>query len=196
MQIQSKMFPSNQRVDELKSQAAAARQQIESAPDQDCFESGGTRQLLRKPDNVLQAEIGRNGRLSMVTVEDGKTVVLRSETLTKNTGAWQAAAGAVAGLVGGLLLGAGREDGRPGFGGALAGALLGGAAGWGVGKAAEARAEQLITRVESDATGVTTERVTVHADGTTDYQQSWKNTGPQTPPDPQAVKDYLDKLQL
>ena len=189
-------FADPRRPEQLRQQVASARQQIESAPADECFINGDTRQWLRRPDHVLQAEVGRHGRLSMVSVEDGKTVVLKSETLRKNTAGWQAAAGAVAGLVGSLLVSAGSEDGRPGVGGALTGLLLGGAAAWGVGQVAEKQAEELITRVESDATGVTTERLFVHSDGSTEYSQNWKSLTKPAPLDPQAVKEYIDNLPL
>lgn len=175
---------SDVRVQTIFREVKQARETIEQAPAQDSFTfSGGKR--VETPDFKGQLR----GENVMATLQQGDTTVeLRSEVYRKDTTGLQVAAGLVGALLGAVL---GGGDSRRSAG---LGALCAGAAALGAGVVA-ASAEEVITRVETNAEGVTTETVKVGPDSES-YSSQFKRTGPAPTVDPDALKDYLAKLEL
>jgi hypothetical protein len=175
---------SDVRVQTIFREVKQARETIEQAPAGDSFEFSGGKRV--ETDNFKGQLRGEN--VSATLQQGDTTVELRSEVYRKDTTGLQVAAGLVGALLGAVL---GGGDSRRSTG---LGALLGGAAALAAGAAA-ASSEQVITRVETNAQGVTTETIKVGRDSE-QYSNNFKLTGPAPAVDPAALKDYLDKLEL
>jgi hypothetical protein len=175
---------SDVRVQSIFREVKQARERIEAAPVGDSFEfSSGKRVELEGFKGQVRGE-----QVSATLTAGESTVELRSEVYRKDTTGLQVAAGLVGALVGALL---GGDDDGPSLG---LGALLGGAAAVGAGALA-ASSEQVITRVETNAEGVTTETVKVGPESSL-YSKQWQRTGPAPEVDPEAVKEFIANVEI
>ena len=196
-------FPSNDRVKNILKEVESARQAIEQAPAADCFDSSDSRTLAKPQGDYVGGSVHHASwmttpdKLTSIQRQGDVTVELRSETFQKDTSAMQAAAAGLGSLFG-ALLGAALSDKESSTGSLVAGALVGGLAAWGgTKKAVEGPGECRIERIETTPTGITTEKIVLDPDGTSQsYTSRFHRIGAPPEFDAEAAKEYIESLDL
>ena len=176
----------------LRKEADDTRKAIETAPAGDVFISHGEHQLMKPQGDIWRGQASGQD-MSAVKVSQNSTVVLHEKIVKEDNRGLQVAAGIAGTLIGAALFGGKKKDS---LGAALGGLLLGGLAAWGAGKATDAVKEKRIERVETTPEGITHEQLSERQGDETSYTNNFRRTGPAPKVDPEAVKDYINKLEI
>lgn len=195
------MSKTPERVQSILKEVQQAREAIEHAPVSDVYESSEGRVLTKAQGFIGGGSLHHVSwmagpdKLTAVYKDGEASVLLKSESFKKDTSKAEAAAAGLGALTGALI---GDTKGKSPAA-LVVGALLGGFTAWAATrKTIEGPSEQRITRVSTDAHGITTEDIILGAKGEMKfYGTQIRHIGaPDAPKTEAEIKDFLDHLEL